>query len=240
MRKRLLSTLVLALALLPAHAGRATTTTYTDSTAFGLALPGPSITLDFDSLPTGVIADGGTVGGITFNYSFGPPPPSAPQLAITDGAAFGGGGPFDTTSSPNFLGTTDGDVLLDGDNFDLSFAAANALGMFFITSPGDPMFDGDILLSAGALTASLEAAAVEETLTDGGVVYFLGLIDTTASFTSASVSTVGGGFFFYNVDDITTAVVPEPGTFVMLAVGLTFLGVRSRSNRELTHRSGGE
>ena len=191
-------------------------------------------------MPTGIIADGGTVGGITFNYTFGPPPPSAPQLAITDGAAFGGGGPFDTTSSPNFLGTTDGDVLLDGDNFDLSFAAANALGMFFITSPGDPMFDGDILLSAGALTASLEAAAVEETLPDGGVVYFLGLIDTTASFTNASVSTIGGGFFFYNVDDITTAVVPEPGTFVMLAVGLTFLGVRSRSNRELTHRSGGE
>ncbi len=134
--------------------GHALTMADTDSAAFTAALPGPASTLDFDSEPTGAIADGGTVGGITFNYTFGPPPPSAPQLAITDGAAFGGGGPFDTTSSPNFLGTTDGDVLLDGDNFDLSFAPANALGMFFITSPGDPMFDGDIMLSAGALTAS--------------------------------------------------------------------------------------
>ena len=58
---------------------------------------------------------------------------------------------------------------------------------------------------------------MEQTLPDGGVVYFLGLIDTTASFTSASVSTIGGGFFFYNVDDITTAVIPEPGTFALLA-----------------------
>ena len=70
MRKRLWSTLALALALLPAQAGRATTTTYTDSTAFGLALPGPSATLDFEGLAPGtLIPSGSTEGGITFTYA---------------------------------------------------------------------------------------------------------------------------------------------------------------------------
>ena len=49
---------------------RATTTTYTDSTAFGLALPGPSTTLDFEELAAGtLIPSGSTEQGITFTYA---------------------------------------------------------------------------------------------------------------------------------------------------------------------------
>ena len=53
---------------------------YTDNTAFMADLPGPATTLDFDSLAVGTtIANGDTVGGITFNYDFG-----GVQMLVTD------------------------------------------------------------------------------------------------------------------------------------------------------------
>ena len=54
------------------------------------------------------------------------------------------------------------------------------------------------------------AADVQQTLLDGSQVFFLGIVDDTNSFTSASVGTIGGGFFVYNVDDVITAVSVEP------------------------------
>ena len=132
--------------------------------------------------------------------------------------------------------------LLDGDDLTLGFATAQAIGLFIITAeePGFTLFDGDLGLTAAGTTAFLDVDAIEQTLTDLSLVFFLGVINDAGTFTSASLDGFGGGgAFLYNVDDIVTAV-PEPGTFVMLAVGLTFLGVRGRSNRELTHRSGGE
>jgi hypothetical protein len=69
--------------------------------------------------------------------------------------------------------------------------------------------------------------AVEATLTDG-IVFFLGVIDPDASFTSASLDTFGGGgAFAYNVDDIVTAV-PEPAALWLLALSL-IAGLRLRA-----------
>ena len=107
-----------------------TVTTFTDSASFLASLPGPASTATFDSLTSGdVIASGGTADGITFTYNFG-----GVDLIVTDGTAAGGGGPFDTTSSPNFLGTSDFDILLDGDDLTLGFTTAQAVGLFFETS----------------------------------------------------------------------------------------------------------
>ncbi len=200
----------------------ATLLTQTDSAAFLAALPGPSSVLDFDGLTAStVIADGDTVDGITFNYNFG-----GVQMLVTN--------VFDTTSSPNFLGTDDADLFLDGDDFSISFSAANAVGMSFITA--DPLFDGDIVLSAGGTSVSLSAADVQQTLPDGSNVYFLGIIDDMNTFTTASITTIGGGFFFYNVDDITiaqqtqqTQQVPEPGILLLFAIGMMGLKLRRRS-----------
>jgi hypothetical protein len=196
--------------------------TYTDVAAFLAALPGPAITADFDGIAAGtVIPSGGSADGITFTYDFG-----GVDLIVTDGAQAGGGGPFDTTSPPNFLGTSDFDLILDGDDLVLGFASAHAIGLYVITAevPGVTLFDGDIGLGAGGATAFLDVDALQQTLGDGSLVFFLGVIDPSASFTTASLDTFGGGgAFLFNVDDIVTAAVPEPGAVALLGVGLGLL-----------------
>jgi hypothetical protein len=202
----------------------ATPIAHDNSTSFLAATAGYNASVsDFDSVAAGTtIASGGTLDGITFAYDF-----AGVQMLISD--------VFDTTSSPNFLGTEDGDVFQDGDDFDLFFDPTNALGIFFITA--DTMFDGDITLSAAGITALLTAANIEQTLPDGGNVYFLGIIDGMNSFSSAGVVADGGSggpFFFYNVDDITLASKPTepvlaPPTLLLLAVGLLCgVGVHGR------------
>ena len=144
---------------------------------------------------------------------------------------------FDTTSAPNFLGTDDSGVFQDGDDFGLSFGPVNAIGMYFITV--DQMADEDIFLIAGGETASLQASAVQQTLPDGGNVFFLGIIDTMASFTSATVQTsqLGNFFFLYNVDDIMTAALapapaPAPGTILLLGIGFAGLAGARRQRKK--------
>ena len=191
--------------------------TFTDQAAFLAALSGPSNTLNFDSLAAGTtIANGDTVDGISFHYDFG-----GVQMQVSDG--------FNTTSSPNFLGTDDADVLQDGDDFDLSFGPATAIGMFFMTA--DEMFDDDIILSAGGASVGLSVFDAGSDLGDGGIPYFLGIIDTASSFTTASITTIGGGFFLYNVDDITTSPVPLPAAFWLFLSGFAGLFAAAKKAR---------
>ena len=168
-------------------------TTYTDQSAFTSALPaGATLTgTDFDSLTAGTtILDGDTVDGITFNYTF-----TGATMKVSTG--------YLTTSMPNFLGTNDVDIFQDGDDFMLGFAPQNAIGMYFITA--DTMADDDISLTFGSTTVSLVAADIQEILLDGSKVYFLGIINTGNTFSAALVTTVAGGLFLYNVDDIVLA-----------------------------------
>lgn len=219
--RRILGLLLLLLPGTPGAAG-AVPVAYTDAASFLAALPGPATTAGFDGLASGtVIPSGDIADGIAFTYDFG-----GVDLIVTDGTAAGGGGPFDTTSPSNFLGTSDFDILLDGDDLGLGFAASHAIGLFVITAevPGATLFDGDLLLDAGGATALLDVDAVEQTLADGSLVFFLGVLDDAGTFTSASLESCPacGGSFLYNVDDIVTAV-PEPGLALLLGAGLALL-----------------
>ena len=112
----------------------------------------------------------------------------------------------------------------------MAFAPSHAIGMFFITA--DTMFDGDITLTTGGKSATLSVADAGADLDDQGIPYFLGIIDDASTFASAGVTTIAGGFFLFNVDDIATATasVPEPGKLLLLTAGRArFLTFRKRS-----------
>src|SRR5271170_109812 len=92
-------------ALLCAPLGQAALDTYTNVSDFDAAVASgfqPISDLNFDGLASGTIIDSGsTVQGVTFTYSLG-------------GGAFDMqvGSTFDTTSPPNYLGTTGDDAFL--------------------------------------------------------------------------------------------------------------------------------
>ena len=203
---------------------------YTDRSAFDTAVAAlPSVgtsTLNFDSLAANTLIPSGAVaGGITFTYNFG-----GVSLQVTNGAP--------TTSSPNFLGTDDAGMLQQGDNIDLGFGAANAIGLY-VMSP-DTLFDDDFQLSVGGTSVSLSTASLQQTLSDGTMVYFLGLVDAASTFTAASLRTDqnGTGQFLWNADDIVTAAAgqgsgtaPEPGTLALLGATLGALVATSRRDK---------
>ena len=216
-------------------AAQAVTTTYTDQSAFFTALSGSVNTLDFESITSGTtFSSGSTLNGITFNYDFG-----GGSLAVTDGDQFGGGGPFDTTSGSGFLGTDNSDLLIDDDDFSLDLLATNAIGFSVITAeaPNISLFDDDIQLTASGITALLDVDNVQQTLADGSLVFFIGIINDSASFTTASVDTPNSsGAFFYNIDDIvTTSAVPVPAAFWLFGSGL--VGLISFSKRNTKQKS---
>ena len=198
---------------------------FTDRAAFDSAVSGLSVSVqDFEGVLDGtVVTDGGSLGDITFDYpvlaGFGV------DMLVT--------GLFPAVSGLNTLGTSDGDTFQDGDDFDIGFSAANAVGLFVISI--DPLIDGDFELSAGGATASLDTADLFSILSDGSAVYFLGIVDTASTFTQASLTTshTPGDFFTWNADDIVTArsgavPVPVASSLSLLAMGLAGLATRRR------------
>lgn len=168
---------------------------YTGRSAFDSALPATAVVADFDGVQSGtVIPSGAAVDGIAITYALG-----GVSLKVT--------GLYPAVSGANALGSTDADVLQDGDDLALAFSARNAIGVSIITK--EALQDGDLALSAGGATAVLGAAAVQQTLADGSNVYFLGIVDPAVAFTGATLATAGGGHFFYNLDDLVTAAAAD-------------------------------
>lgn len=180
---------------------------YSSRSAFDAAAGSPVSLTDFESFATANVASGNALDGLTFTYSFG-----NVSLKIVDSLA--------TTSGVKSLGTDDRDFLADGDLLDLSFAPRRGLGVYVLSS--DALLDGDIRLTVGSTVASLVAASPQVGLGGGRFAWFLGVqSDDGATFTSASLTTHGGGGAFnYNLDDFVTvsvAAVPEPSSIGLLA-----------------------
>ena len=217
-KKTLLIVVIAAFAAFPAFAD-----SYTTSASFFAAISGLTpTTVNFDSNSPGIIAQHGTVDGITFTYALG----NGDSLAVDTG--------FDTTSPPNYLGSNDPTTLgalFSGDSFTMTFSTPiNALGFYII---GGPYSAGDFTLSSSTATAT-NSDVLEETLGDGGQVIFLGISSNT-DFSSATVTLSPSAGELWNVDDITSAAgpigtpVPEPDSFALLAIGLgacLYLGAR--------------
>jgi hypothetical protein len=233
---------LLAVALLAAVGGhaQAALVPYNDPTSFFAAISGfESTTQSFEGTTAGAtIASGGAVGSITFSYDF-----SGVLLAITDGDEFGGSLPAPTTSSPNFLATNDGDLLQGGDDLTMTFDPAAAIGLYIIsaeeTGGSNPtLFDGDLILSIGGSTNALLDVDIRFDLGSGNYAYFLGLIDTTGTFSSASLTAAVAAGQLYVIDDITLAKptdVPVPGTLLLMLAGLAGATGRRRAARARQH-----
>ena len=191
--------------------------TYTSRSAFEAASTGVS-QIDFEGFSVANVPSGSSLGEVSFSYSLG-----SVNLRVVNSIL--------TTSGTKSLGTDDRDMLQDGDSLDLSFSPRTGVGLYIISR--DALFDGDVRLTVSGTPASLVSAASQINLGAGGLAWFLGVQSNDgATFTSASLTTHGGGgAFYYNLDDIVSVVtVPEPNSLCLLAIAAGF-AIRFRDRK---------
>lgn len=186
-------------------------------------------TLDFESQVAGTsLTDPTALEGITFS-GFG-----SPDLIIDD--------TYEAASGDNYLGTRNAGTFNQfsyADSFVMSFASKNAIGLSIITAevPGVTLFDDDIRIEVpGIGIASLDADVVDGVTSGGDRIYFIGIMDSGNSFLSARLEG-SGALGFYNVDDITTAVIPEPGVGWRMMALSPFLLAACWRRRRLNQKS---
>ena len=206
-------------------------TGYTDRATFDAALVSAGFLnvsiIDFDSVADATtVADGSSFGGLTFDYGAGF---AGESIEVVSTARSG----TDTTSAPNYLGTSIGSVpefQAGANDFSVTPTSKRfAFGMFIVVEDPLDVFDGDFSLEVGGNSIGLLESDLQATLGDGSGVFFLGVIDTDMqlgpiSFVSSFDAEAAG--LTYRIDDMITAV-PEPSSLV-LAGCLIPLALRRR------------
>ena len=209
--------------ILAAATAHATTVVYTDKSTYDAATAAFHAvqTETFDGVAENTQYASGTGPlPLTFTYSI-------PGFLLTVGSG------FPTTSGVNFLGLnnatlTFGDKAFNfGDIFTINFGrTVNAVGLYLVA--GDDAMPGDFELStSGGVVHNSGSPLV---ISPGNNAFFLGLVDPTTGFTSATVrglvpQDAPGAYLAFTADDITSAVgaVPEPGAAALMLAGLGLL-----------------
>ncbi len=204
---------------------QAATFGFTNSAAFQAALPSPASIVNFDNVNAGTsVQEGVPFQGISFSSNVDNTLGRSGLIISAE---------FLTTSPINNLGVDDGfsNEFLFGDEVALSFSdPVQAVGLSIVVAPTVTL-SNDFQLTGGG-GSIFNIGTPEQTLFDGGEVFFLGLISDQAftnaqliSFGDQSDTTLG-----FNVDDISTvsaanpAPIPEPSTLFLLGTGLLMLG----------------
>lgn len=203
---------------------------YTSNAAFNEAAAGKSVFVeDYGNIdnetefPTGT-----TLNGITYTYN--------PFHQISPGisAILNVTNSFPSITNNKSLGTTDANILENGDDITFSFASKAGFGLFIISSEAD-ISDNDFTLTGGGGSVSLLASAVQKEWIENDVVvaraWFLGLqYSEMSTFSSATLtSRTTDGSFLFNLANPTLVSVPEPSTFFLFSLGLlVFMAVNSQ------------
>jgi hypothetical protein len=207
--------------VLVATSANAALSSFTSKAAFDVAISSLSSpqSVDFESELAGTtLASGTGTSGLTFLYSI--VGPSTLQVSNT----------FGTTSGSNYLGLDNADTAFYlGDSFTIDFnRTVHAVGLYVIA--GSDAQAGDMNLSVAG--GSVSNSAVPDVLVSDGRAFYLGLVesDPGLGFTQATVSGVvtPGAFLAFTVDDITSAVLPEPSSGGLMLVGLGALSALRR------------
>jgi hypothetical protein len=192
--------------------------TYTSSAAFQAALAGSPTTVEnYGTFFAGTLIDPGTThNGITYNafnlQGLGTQGVISNQFNSFSGVSLGA---WQSGGAAQFF--------FDANSFDISFAPAFAIGVFFNVNLTSGTFG--IHTSAGDATTGA-------TSYDTSTFVFAGLISTTA-FNSAEIfsGSGGAGTASYNIPEIILSPAPEPTTMTVTAFGAGLLAVFLRRRR---------
>ena len=204
---------LIAFALLPVGADAAVIT-YTDSAAFLAAAGGGVVTETYEGLAlNSLISDGATVNGITYDFPAG-------KSGRIDNL-------YNRVGNQSLAAAPPGDsYFFQGESLTVTFTSAvNAVGIFFNVNPS-PLNSLQIQTAAGT--------AGNGAVYDFSSLYFVGLISDVAfnAATIAGLPNAGSGF---NLDNLgyrpAAAVIPEPVSMALLALGLGSVGLRVRRAR---------
>ena len=232
MLRTVLSGTALAMMLTLGVDASAALITYTSQSAFALAIAGMSATTtDFETTAAGTTyAAGSGPGGSGFTLQLTGPSAATQLPAVSD--------QFWTTSGTHYLGLDNPDSALEaGDVLTFTFASGvRAFGLFVIGT--HDIDGGDITLSSGATTVANAATA---SLSDGAgsFAFFLGLVsDDASTFGSVSLHDLAAldtRLLNIAIDDVTLArdgatpvPVPEPGTLLLVLVGMMVIRTMMR------------